>query len=133
MRIPAILFATACCRLAGCATEEPYAELDTTRIARADIDESSVVITGTDTQLRIRPQTRVMLRPGKQLVEVRTLRQDARLNSRIATLAIDAKPCFRYFVVAKHPVGAHPQDWYVEIVGAEPIPECQISGAAPAR
>jgi hypothetical protein len=134
MRLVLRLFIAASCSLSGCATtQEPYAELDTTRIGRANIDESSVVITGYGSQMNMRPQTRVMLQLGRQLVEVRTLRSDARIKSKIATLAIDAKPCVRYFVVAKHPVGANPQDWYVEISNTEPMPECQVAASVSAK
>ncbi|MEY3286013.1 MAG: hypothetical protein RL500_743 [Pseudomonadota bacterium] len=134
MRLLLCLFIAASCSLSGCASiQEPYAELDTSRTGRADIDESSVVITGYGSQMNMRPQTHVMLEPGKQLVSVRTLRSDARIRSKIATLAIDAKPCLRYFVVAKHPVGANPQDWYVEITRTEPIPECQVATPVSAK
>jgi hypothetical protein len=119
--------------VSGCATLEPYALLDTNRIGTAAVDESGVVITAAGPQAMLRGQAHVMISPGKQLVEVRTLRTDPKIGSRLATLPIDAKPCFRYVIVAKHPVNNHPRDWYAEIISAEPIPECVAAMAQTAK
>lgn len=94
------------------------------------MEQSPVLIAGAGAQMKMRPQAKATLEVGKQLVELRTLRNDRGIRSKLATLALDARPCMRYFVVARHPVGANPNDWYVEIVKTEPIPECTPTAPA---
>lgn len=116
--------------LHACASTTPYAEIDGNPIHGADMEQSPVLIAGAGAQMKMRPQAKATLEVGKQLVELRTLRNDRGIRSKLATLALDARPCMRYFVVARHPVGANPNDWYVEIVKTEPIPECTPTAAA---
>lgn len=110
--------------LAGCASPGPYAEVTGERIGAADLHEAEVRIAGVDGRLDAGGSTSVVLEPGFRMVLVRNTRIEGRRMAAEAMLPLDAKPCMRYYVVARHESMSRVEPWSLEIKKVEPIAEC---------
>lgn len=110
--------------LAACATPGPYAEVTGDRVSVADPNEESVRIVGVNGKLDLSSPSTVTIDPGRNMLLVRTTRKDGRKMSPDAMLPLNAKPCTRYYVIAKHESQLRVEPWSLEIKKVEPIGEC---------
>ena len=110
--------------VSGCATPGPYAEVTGERLSVSDATEEPVQIVGVGGRLLTSGPTSVAIEPGTQMLLVRTTRRDGRRVGPDAMLPLNAKPCMRYYVVAKHESQLTVEPWWLEIKKVEPIAEC---------
>ena len=119
--------------LAGCATRGPYAEVVGERIARADPFEEDVLVMGVDGHLELPPEKTLQIEPGPRQVLLGTVRGDRRGQDSSGIVPLNAKPCLRYFFVARHESMSALHPWRLVLKDVQPIPECvaQFPGQAP--
>lgn len=121
--------------LAACTTNAPYAEISGERVARADGHEDSVVIAGIDGKLDLSQPTWTLIEPGRRFLLLDTARNKSQRERTATFVALDVKPCTRYFYVARHESTTKLQPWRPVLAGTEPIGECVArfgAAAAPA-
>jgi hypothetical protein len=112
--------------LAGCAAGEskPYAIIDGTKTRGVDVDTYEVLVFAVDGQLYPRGKREQRLTPGFHYLELVTTKRDKTgLVSRLP-FAISAKPCVRYYVVAKHEKTLSDVRWRPVVIDEEPIAGC---------
>lgn len=110
--------------VAGCATPGPYAEVTGERTARADPHEESVIVMGVDGTLDPVGSETATIEPGFRTVLLATARKDRRGQRPMATVPLNAKPCLRYFFVARHESMTLVDPWRLVLKDVQPIPEC---------
>jgi hypothetical protein len=118
------LLAALACGSSACTSITPYAEVTGVRQQLADPNEASVRVMGVNGKLYPSGWATLKIEPGPQMLLMRTTRSDGRRMSQDATLPLDAKPCMRYYVVAKHESQVKVEPWWLEIKSIEPIGEC---------
>ena len=117
--------------LSACVTQRPYAIVSGERQQAADPTEASVRIMGVDGKMYPSGWSKLTLEPGQHMVLMRTTRSDGRRMSPDAMLPLDAKPCMRYHVVAKHGSSLAVEPWWLEIKKVERIGECVLERPKP--
>lgn len=117
--------------LSGCATQRQYAAVTGRIGAAAPFDTAGVAITGIDGQMFFDAKEEREIAPGFHALMVRTTRQERNLGRASskkerdpAYAYLNAKPCMRYFVVARYESGDPDSPWRPEIARAEPIDGC---------
>ena len=88
--------------LVGC-SNIPYAIIDGSRSKVTDVNSSNVIITGIDGQMHFDMDATKNIEPGVHTIRLsstRLSRRSGRQSHR--EIQIDAKPCKRYVVAAKH-------------------------------
>lgn len=124
--------------LGGCVTTGPYAIVEGERMARADAFEDDVLIYAVDGKLDMAPGKTQRLEPGQRELLLGTVRQDRRSAGSATVVALNAKPCLRYYFVSRHESMSQVHPWKLVLKNVEPIPECvakypdQAPAAAPA-
>jgi hypothetical protein len=119
----AVLFLLAA-GLAGCATPGPYAEVSGEKVLRADLNDEQVLVMGVDGRLIPRGALTETLEPGLRMVLLATTRRDRRGENPSSVVPLNAKPCLRYYFVARHESMSDVQPWQLVLKNVEPIPEC---------
>ncbi len=135
--LASILLAIALC---GCAStaQGPYAEISGERMMQADVLEEGIRILAVDEQLSLGGSQLERLEPGLRLLRLETARvQAAPQFQQISrhkpllggikgalTLPLNAKPCLRYHVAARHESMSQIEPWQLVLRDVEPIPEC---------
>jgi hypothetical protein len=119
--------------LVGCATSSPYAEVSGEKVAKADGYEEEVYILGIDGKLDLTGSKTAFVEPGQRLLMLGTTRQGRSRNSASAYVPLNAKPCLRYYFVARHESMTNVEPWSIVLTNVEPIPECvaKFPGSAP--
>lgn len=117
--------------LSGCATQRQYAAVTGRIGAAAPFDAAGVAITGIDGQMYFDGKEEREIRPGFHALMVVTTREKRSLGFASslkerdpAFVYLNAKPCMRYFVIARHESGNPDSPWKPEIARAEPIDGC---------
>lgn len=110
--------------LMGCATTGPYAEVTGDKLERADGHEEQVLVMGVDGKLDVRGSLTETMEPGLRMVLLATARQDRRGTNSSSVVPLNAKPCLRYYFVARHESMFAVQPWKLVLKNVEPIPEC---------
>jgi hypothetical protein len=118
---PIVLIAMA---LTGCATSLPYAEVSGEKVTRADPREEEVFVTAIDGKLDLRGSKTATIEPGQRLLVLDTARQGRSRNRTGAYVPLNAKPCLRYYFVARHESMTQVEPWSLVLTNVEPIPEC---------
>jgi hypothetical protein len=83
--------------LSGCATSFHGSFLIGERYFKTNMDTQPVIILGVDD--RDTTERRVLVQPGERLVRVQAMPVPGAPNE-TATLKLDVKPCFTYYIVA---------------------------------
>ena len=112
------------CVLMGCATTGPYAEVTGERIERADGKEEPVLVMGVDGKLDVMGSMTKTIDPGLRMVLLATTRQDKRGANPSGVVPLNAKPCLRYYFVARHESVFAVRPWQLVLKNVEPIAEC---------
>ena len=106
--------------LAACST--PYSQLVGYRYHVTDIDTYPVTVTRVDdTSYHRLP---VLVEPGTHQVTVQAP-PVAGILGQTRTIALDVKPCTRYYLVAVKP-NRLSQDFDVKVDYSEPVPGCRV-------
>lgn|SRR5512146_1183984 len=106
--------------LAACST--PYSQLVGYRYHVTDIDTYPVTVTRVDdTSYHRLP---VLVEPGTHQVTVQAP-PAAGILGQTRTIALDVKPCTRYYLVAVKP-NRLSQDFDVKVDYSEPVPGCRV-------
>lgn len=126
-----ILHLLAAALVAACANtpdaavhSQGYAIVDFTRTQPDDPTIAPAALLALDGQAFINGKAREHVAPGFHYLRVMSSRlgQNARMES--MPFAIQAAPCTRYFLAARHPVRQTPKQWKVVVIGEEPIDYC---------
>lgn len=122
--------------LTACAASgpSPYAVVTGERPTVSDPTVESVLIVGVNGRLEMRGLSEVRVEPGPVWLSVRTTRRDGRPKRvREASVVLNAKPCMRYFVIARHESQFAEEPWSAQVSQQEPIRECldQFPGGLP--
>ena len=110
--------------LTGCATSRPYAEVSGEKVTRADPREEEVFVTAVDGKLDLTGSKTAFIEPGQRLLVLDTARQGRSRNRTGAYVPLNAKPCLRYYFVARHESMTEVEPWALVLTNVEPIPEC---------
>lgn len=117
--------------LAGCATQRQFAAVTGRIGAAAPFDTAGVAITGMDGQMYFDDKEEREIKPGFHALMIITTREKRSLGRGSgmkerdpAYVYLNAKPCMRYFVIARHESGDPDSPWKPEIARAEPIDGC---------
>jgi hypothetical protein len=117
--------------LTGCAAQHQYAAVTGRIGAAAPLDIAGVAITGIDGQIHFDGREEREIKPGFHTLMVITTREKRSLGRASgmkerepAYIDLNAKPCMRYFVIARHESGDPDSPWKPEIARAEPIDGC---------
>lgn len=110
--------------LLGCATQGPYAEITGEKIGRADSFEEQVLVMGVDGKLDLSGSLTQTVDPGLRLVLMETTRTHRRSKDSSVVVPLTAKPCLRYYFVARHESMSAVGPWQLVLKNVEPIPEC---------
>lgn len=112
----------------GC-SNIPYAIIDGSRSKVTDIDSQNVMITGIDGRMYFDSYFVRNIEPGEHTIRLTS----TRINSKGKLLShknikLDAKPCKRYVVAAKHDKNKRftNKHWEVEVLRVEDIPWCKL-------
>jgi hypothetical protein len=119
--------------LSACANQRQHAAVTGRIGAAAPFDTAGVAITGIDGQMYFDGKEEREIKPGFHALMVVTTREKRALG-RVPTMKdrdsayiyLDAKPCTRYFVIARHESGDPDSPWKPEIARAEPIDGCEV-------
>lgn len=112
--------------LFGCATQGPYAEITGEKIGRADSFEEQVLVMGVDGKLDLTGSLTQTVEPGFRLVLMDTTRTHRRSKDTSVVMPLTAKPCLRYYFVARHESMSAVGPWQLVLKNVEPIPECVV-------
>jgi hypothetical protein len=127
-----VLTLTAC----ATATKQPWAEVIGDRVAVGDSSASPVQFLAVDGNSLIGAPAWVQMEPGLRALTLATERgrKPASPKSRVprppaqlvpsVTLALDARPCMRYLIQARHDEGLSDRRWRAEMARIEPIAQC---------
>jgi len=117
--------------LSGCATQRQYAAVTGRIGAAATFDTAGVAITGINGQTYFDGKEEREIKPGFHALMVITTREKRSLGHASsmkerdpAYVYLNANPCMRYFVIARHESGDPDSPWKPEIARAEPIDGC---------
>lgn len=121
-----MLSAVSATLLAACATgsspySEPYALFEAD--PRSDVRDTRPAVPMKIDGTLVRIGERYPVAPGVRQVEVSIPGARAMSDSERQTLAIDAKPCVRYYLTAKRSTRTS-DDWRAMVEYTEPIGEC---------
>lgn len=111
----------------GCADRGPYAEVVGDWYTVSDGFEGPVLITAVDDLHDLNGSDSKVLDPGPRSIQVSSVRRGQRGKNIIeysARIAIDAKPCMRYYVVAVHRTMLWTGPFKPVLKREEPIVEC---------
>lgn len=118
--------------LSGCATQRQYAAVTGRIGAAASFDTAGTAITGIDGQMYFDGKEEREIKPGFHALRVISTRENKSLGRASgmkernpAYVYLNAMPCMRYFVIARHESGALDSHWKPEIARAEPIDGCK--------
>jgi hypothetical protein len=110
--------------LTGCATSGPYAEVSGEKVTRADPREEEVFVVAVDGKLDLRESKTAFIEPGQRLLVLDSVRLGSSRNRKGAYVPLKAKPCLRYYFVARHESMTDLEPWSLVLTNVEPIPEC---------
>lgn len=110
--------------LLGCATQGPYAEVSGEKIGRADSFEAQVLAMGVDGKLDVPGSLTLTLEPGLRMVLLDTTRRHRKSKDSSVVVPLNAKPCLRYYFVARHESMSEVDPWQLVLKDVQPIPEC---------
>ena len=113
--------------LAACASG-PYAIIDGSRSDITDANSHDVMITGIDGQMYFEGLEIRNVAPGPHYLQLASTRLSHRGAPTYETLVLDAKPCTRYLVAAKHDTTLEfdNRDWVAHVIRTEPIAGCKV-------
>ena len=116
----------------GC-SNVPYAIIDGSQSKVTDVDSHNLLVTGIDGKMYFDSATVKNVEPGERTIRLASTRISAR-GKRVSykDIKLDAKPCKRYVVAAKHDKNKRFTNryWEVEILRIEDIPWCRHSAEA---
>jgi hypothetical protein len=119
-----VILAAAAVLASGCV---PYAIIDGSGIATTDTSVRKVTIMAVDDQMYPGQPYEVQVDPGPHLLEVSTTMTDHTGLVTHMPFGVNAKPCVRYYVVAKHEAPVLSQNnWEPILVQQEPIAGCKL-------
>jgi len=107
--------------LAGCATP-PFSYIDGNRYFRTDYHAYSVIVLDVDGRSDVRNP--VMVEPGRKVIRVQGPPATGFSWGEIRTLALDVKPCTRYYLKAVKKNSLE-QDFEPQVDYVEPIAGCK--------
>lgn len=113
--------------LTACASG-PYAIIDGSRSDITDANSHDVVITGIDGQMYFQGLKIRNVDPGPHYIQLASTKVDRQGNPTYNTFILDAKPCTRYLVAAKHgsTLEFDTRDWVTEVIREEPVAGCEV-------
>ena len=106
--------------LAGCATT-PFSYIDGNRYFKAELNSYSVIVLDIDGQSYTRNP--VMIEPGRHVIRVQAPPASGFRYGEARTIAIDVKPCQRYYLKAVKKNSLE-QDFDPQVDYVEPIAGC---------
>ncbi|MCW9016400.1 MAG: hypothetical protein OQJ89_05510 [Kangiellaceae bacterium] len=112
----------------GC-SNIPYAIIDGSRSKITDVDSHNVMITGIDGRMYFDSDTVKNIEPGEHTIRLASTRINARgMLLSYKDIKLDAEPCKRYVVAAKHDKNKRfsNKHWEVKVLRVEDIPWCEI-------
>ena len=107
--------------LAGCATQQPFSYIDGNKWHRAEMNSFSVLVLDIDGKSYL--QHPVMVDPGPRVIRVQGPAAPGFRFGEDRTLALDVKPCTRYYLKAVKP-NSISQDFTPMVDYEEPIAGC---------
>jgi hypothetical protein len=114
--------------LLGCATQGPYAEVSGEKIESADTLEEQVRVLGVDGKLNAPSSLTLTIEPGLRMVLLDTTRRHrmgkGKGKDSSIVVPLNAKPCLRYYFVARHESMSAVDPWQLVLKNVQPIPEC---------
>lgn len=108
---------------AGCATGEPFSQLDGQRWRRAELNTYDVTIISVDGEHYVQRGTPIRIEPGPRKIVVQGPATAGFRFGEQRTLELNVEPCTRYWVEAKKAT-ALSQDFEPRVNYKEPITGC---------
>lgn len=135
--VPTFVLATAAALAAGCAAgpefNAPWAMLATGNALTADAKARNVLLASVDG--RKVDEDKAVIAPGRRRIAVEVASRGSE-PSATAILDLDAQPCVRYWIGARHS-RAGSRDWTAFVVSEDALGDCQsrfgVRTAPPSR
>jgi hypothetical protein len=109
--------------LAGCATQQPYAQLDGYRWNKAGLNTFDVTIISVDGEHYIQRNAPILIEPGHRKIVVQGPATAGFSYGAQRTLDLNVEPCTRYWLEARK-ANALQQDFQPAVNYQEPISGC---------
>jgi hypothetical protein len=113
--------------LFGCSSV-PYAIIDGSRASKTDNLSYNVIVTGVDGKLTFFDEPTKNIKPGTHTIRVTTTKPGKPTMKDSKTWLLDAKPCKRYVVAAKHDENKRFSNkyWELDLIRVEDIGGCKV-------
>ncbi|HXF44599.1 MAG TPA: hypothetical protein VNK91_00595 [Burkholderiaceae bacterium] len=108
---------------AGCASNEPFAQLDGQRWNRVELNTYDVTIISVDGEHYVQRGTPIVIKPGPHKIVVQGPPTAGFRFGEQRVLELNAEPCMRYWLEAKK-ANALSQDFEPRVNYKEPIAGC---------
>jgi hypothetical protein len=110
--------------LAGCATQQPFSQLDGQRWVRTGLSTYDVTIISVDGEHYIQRGAPIMIKPGQHKVVVQGPPTAGFRYGEQRTLDLNVEPCTRYWLEARKE-NSLKQDFTPAVNHSEPISGCR--------
>ncbi len=112
--------------VAGCATSEPFSQLDGRRWNRVELNTYDVTIISVDGEHYVQRAAPIVVKPGPHRIVVQGPPTAGFRFGEQRVLELDVEPCMRYWLEAKK-ANALSQDFEPRVNHKEPIAGCGSS------